>query len=105
MTAVFDNGERNDIYQLAIANFANINGLQARSGNAFQESDFSGQAQLLLPTTAGAGAIASGALEASTVDIAEEFTKMIITQRAYSASAKIITTADEMLEELLRIGR
>ena len=103
VTAVFDNGERTDIYQLAIGNFANVNGLEPRSGNAFQETDFSGQAQLLLPTTAGAGAIASGALESSTVDIAEEFTKMIVTQRAYSANAKIITTADEMLEELLRI--
>ncbi|MGF1608434.1 MAG: flagellar hook-basal body complex protein [Kiloniellales bacterium] len=105
VTAVFDNGARQAIYQLAIASFANMNGLEARSGNAFQETDFSGQAQLLLPTTAGAGAIASGALESSTVDIAEEFTKMIVTQRAYSASAKIITTADEMLEELLRIRR
>ena len=103
VTAVFDNGERTDIYQLAIGNFSNVNGLEPRSGNAFQETDFSGQAQLLLPTTAGAGAIASGALESSTVDIAEEFTKMIVTQRAYSANAKIITTADEMLEELLRI--
>jgi len=105
VTAIFDNGERDDIYQLAIATFANVNGLEARSGNAFQETDYSGQSQLLLPTTAGAGAIASGALETSTVDIAEEFTKMIVTQRAYSASAKIITTADEMLEELLRIRR
>ena len=103
VTAVFDNGERTDIYQLAIGNFSNVNGLEPRSGNAFQETDFSGQAQLLLPTTAGAGAVASGALESSTVDIAEEFTKMIVTQRAYSANAKIITTADEMLEELLRI--
>ena len=103
VTAVFDNGERSDIYQLAIADFANMNGLEARSGNAFQETDYSGQAQLLLPTTAGAGSIASSALESSTVDIAEEFTKMIVTQRAYSASAKIITTADEMLAELLRI--
>ena len=103
VTAVFDNGERTDIFQLAIANFSNMNGLEARSNNAFQETDFSGQAQLLLPTTAGAGAVVSGALESSTVDIAEEFTKMIVTQRAYSASARIITTADEMLEELLRI--
>lgn len=103
VTAVFDNGERTDIFQLATSDFSNVNGLEARSNNAFQETDFSGQAQLLLPTTAGAGAIVSGALEASTVDIAEEFTKMIITQRAYSASARVITTADEMLEELLRI--
>ena len=105
VTAVFDNGERTDIYQLVLADFANTNGLEPRSNNAFQETDFSGPAQILLPTTAGAGGIASGALESSTVDIAEEFTRMIVTQRAYSASAKIITTADEMLEELLRIRR
>ena len=105
VTAVFDNGERTNIYQLALADFANVNGVEPRSGNAFQETDFSGPAQILIPTTAGAGSIASGALESSTVDIAEEFTKMIVTQRAYSASTKIITTADEMLEELLRISR
>ena len=104
VTAVFDNGERTDIYQLVLADFSNVNGLEPRSGNAFQETDFSGQAQILVPTTAGVGGIASGALEASTVDIAEEFTRMIVTQRAYSASTKIITTADEMLEELLRIS-
>ncbi len=53
----------------------------------------------------GSGTVASSALESSTVDLAEEFTKMITTQRAYSAAAKIITTADEMLEELIRIRR
>ena len=105
VTAVFDNGERTNIYQLVLADFANMNGLEPRSNNAFQETDFSGPAQILLPTTAGVGGIAAGALESSTVDIAEEFTRMIVTQRAYSASAKIITTADEMLEELLRIRR
>lgn len=105
VAAVFDNGERTNIYQLVIADFANVNGLEPRSGNAFQETDFSGQAQILVPTTAGAGSVVSGALEASTVDIAEEFTRMIVVQRAYSASSKIITTADEMLEELLRISR
>ena len=105
VTAVFDNGERTNIYQLVIADFANVNGLEPRSGNAFQETDFSGQAQILVPTTAGAGSVVSGTLEASTVDIAEEFTRMIVVQRAYSASSKIITTADEMLEELLRLRR
>lgn len=105
VTAVFDNGERTNIYQLVIADFANINGLEPRSDNGFQETDFSGQAQILLPNTAGAGSVVSGALEASTVDIAEEFTRMIVTQRAYSASSRIITTSDEMLEELLTIAR
>jgi flagellar hook protein FlgE len=55
--------------------------------------------------TAGAGTIAGSALESSTVDLGEEFTHMITTQRAYSAASKIITTADEMLDELVRIKR
>ena len=60
---------------------------------------------LLQANTGGAGVFESQALEGSTVDLAEQFTNMIVTQRAYSASAKIITTADEMLEELIRISR
>ncbi len=103
VTALFDNGETKDIYQVPIAFFANFNGMEAKSGNAFQQTVVSGQAQLLQPSTSGAGSIVSSALETSTVDIAEEFTKMIVTQRAYSANARIITTADEMLEELVRI--
>ena len=57
------------------------------------------------PGTGGAGLIAPSTLEASTVDLAEEFTKLITTQRAFSASTKIITTADEMLDELNRVKR
>jgi flagellar hook protein FlgE len=53
----------------------------------------------------GAGTIAARTLEASTVDLAEEFSNLIMTQRAYSASSKIITTADEMLDELIRLKR
>ena len=55
--------------------------------------------------TGGAGVVAPSALEASTVDIADEFTRMIITQRAFSANTKVITTGDEMLDELVRIIR
>jgi flagellar hook protein FlgE len=57
------------------------------------------------PLLGGAGTIESSALEASTVDLSSEFTGLITTQRAYSASSKIITTADEMLEELINIKR
>ena len=105
VTAVFDNGRSLPIFQVPLATFTNSNGLLARTGNVYIETTQSGQFFLRAPNAGGAGQIESGALEASTVDLATEFTDMIITQRAYSASAKIITTADEMLDELVRIKR
>ncbi len=105
VTALFDNGQRLDIYELPLGMFRNPNGLEARTGNVYLETDRSGNFQLNLAGNGGAGDIAPGALEASTVDLAEEFTKMIITQRAYSANTKVITTADDMLEELIRVKR
>ncbi len=105
VTAHFDNGQLFDIYQLPIAMFPNFNGLEPRDGNAYVQDRRAGNLLLLQANTGGAGIVASSALESSTVDLATEFTNMIVTQRAYSASAKIITTADEMLEELIRISR
>lgn len=103
VTALFDNGQQRDIFQLPIATFRNPNGLEAVTGNCYLQTERSGDPLLLQANTGGAGEVAPNSLETSTVDLAEEFTNMIITQRAYSASAKIITTADEMLEELIRI--
>ncbi|MCC3306565.1 flagellar hook protein FlgE [Sneathiella sp. HT1-7] len=103
--AKFDNGTSKEIYKVPIATFANPNGLQNRDGNAYDETPESGTFTLREATLGGAGTIISSATEASTVDIAEEFTRMIITQRSYSAAGKIITTADEMLEELIRLKR
>ncbi len=105
VTAQFDNGQSLDIYQVPLATFANTNGLSEVTGNAFLETRESGAYFLREANTGGAGTINSGALESSTVDLGTEFTNMIITQRAYSASAKIITTSDEMLDELIRIKR
>jgi flagellar hook protein FlgE len=105
VTALFDNGQRQDIFQLPLGMFRNPNGLEAKSGNVYLETDRSGNFQLNLAGNGGAGDIAPAALESSTVDLAEEFTKMIITQRAYSANTKVITTADDMLEELIRVKR
>ncbi len=105
VTALFDNGQQRRIFQLPIAVFSNPNGLQAQNGNVFQETQGSGPVLLQEAKVGGAGRLTPGALEASTVDIAEEFTNMIITQRAYSANARVITTADEMLAELMQIGR
>lgn len=100
VTALFDNGETRPIAILPLATFANPNGMEALTGNAWIETDASGQALLKRAGTNGAGEITSNALESSTVDLATEFSNMIVTQRAYSASTKIITTADEMLQEL-----
>lgn len=103
VTAQFSNGLSRKVYQLAVATFPNMNGLSELNGNVYRESDTSGTFNLLTAGTGGAGLINGGALEGSNVDLADEFSKMIITQRAYSANTKVITTADEMTAELLRI--
>lgn len=103
--AVFDNGVQRAVYQLPIATFANPDGLTEANGNSYLQSQDSGAATYVAAKTGGAGSFASQALEASTVDLGTEFTNLITTQRAYSASAKIITTADEMLQELMQIKR
>ena len=105
VTAVFSNGTQRTIAQLAIATFANPDGLSAVSGDAYQTSLASGTYNLKTAGTAGAGTISSNNLESSTVDLSSEFTNMITTQRAYSASSKIITTADSMLQDLISIIR
>ena len=104
-TALFDNGETRDIFQVPVITFNNPNGLQERTGNVYSETNNSGPSVALEPGRGGAGSISPSALEQSTVDLADEFTRMIVTQRAFSASTRIITTADEMLEELTRIVR
>ncbi len=103
--AKFDNGTSKYIYKIPIATFPNPNEMSNRDGNSYDESPESGTFTLREATIGGAGRVISSATEASTVDIANEFTKMIVTQRSYSAASKIITTADEMLEELIRIKR
>lgn len=100
VSAMFENGSTRPIYQLPLATFANPNGLTAIAGNAYMASDDSGGAAINLAGTKGTGPIKSKELEASTADIATEFTNMIRFQRAYSASSKIITTVDQMLQEL-----
>ncbi len=103
VTAVFDNGVTRNIAQVALSTFVNANGLTPVSGNAYQVSRDSGTYSLRTPGSGGAGNISPSTLEASTVDLSQEFTDLITTQRAYSASSKIITTADQMMQELLSI--
>lgn len=105
VTATFGDGVVRKIYQLPVATFPNPNGLVSEVGGAYRISGDSGDFSLKVPKTGGAGTISSATLEASNVDLATEFANLIKTQRAYSASSKIITTADEMLDELIRMKR
>jgi len=105
VTAIFDNGVMRRIAQVAIATFPSPDSLREVSGNAYAVSLQSGTFNLKAAGTGGAGTIAAQQLESSTVDLSAEFTGLITTQRAYSASSKIITTADEMLAELINIKR
>ena len=103
VSALFDNGIEKKVFKIPVATFANPDGLSAVAGNAYQITEGSGAATVLEAKTGGAGAIASDSLEASTVDLATEFSNLITTQRAYSAATRIITTADQMLQELIQI--
>jgi flagellar hook protein FlgE len=102
VTANFSNGLSQNIYQVPLATFANPDGLSAMSGDAYQTSVNSGTADINQANTGGSGSIDSNAVEASTVDLATEFTNLITTQRAYQASAQIISTASSMLNDLFQ---
>ncbi len=101
--ANFSNGASSRLYKLPLVTFSNPNGLQEVSGTAYSETEESGEENLREAGTGGAGFIEPSTLEISNVDLADEFSKLIISQRAYSANTKIITTVDQMTEELLRL--
>ncbi|MBL8779831.1 MAG: flagellar hook-basal body complex protein, partial [Alphaproteobacteria bacterium] len=103
--ALFNNGVEKRMYKLPVATFLNADGLGPLNGNSYRATVESGGASFKNADVGGAGSIANLALEQSTVDMAKEFSNMIVIQRAYTAASKIITTADEMLEELTRLKR
>jgi flagellar hook protein FlgE len=103
--ALFTNGQTQTLDQMQLATFANPAGLEKQGKNLLLPSVASGDAILRLPLTGSTGSIVSGALEGSNVDIAEEFTSMIINQRAFQANARTITTNDEVMQELVNIVR
>jgi flagellar hook protein FlgE len=102
---VFDNAARRLLYNIPLAEVANPDGLKQVNGNAYITTQQSGSFTLSAANSGSAGTITTGALESSNVDLAEELTQLIRTQRAYSSNAKIITTADEMMEETTRLKR
>lgn len=105
MYGVFDNGQRNPLYEIPIAVIDNPAGLYEERGNAYTLSGESGGFRALQAGSGTAGAMNAGALEGSNVDIAEELTDLIQIQRAYSNNAKVVTTADEMMDETTRLKR
>jgi flagellar hook protein FlgE len=101
----YDNGKSQVFYRVPLAQFYDPTALKRENGQAFTETFDSGTARITNPGASGAGTVRSNAVEGSNVDIAEEFSKMIVTQRAYAANARVITTADDMLQEVINIKR
>lgn len=104
-TGVYSNGSMIPFGLIALADFPSYSGLSKMGSNMYAESLSSGQALISAPNTASLGSIAPSTLEMSNVDLATEFVEMITTQRAYQANSKVITTSDEILQELINIKR
>jgi len=102
---VFSNGQLDELALLAIANFNNPSGLMKTGDNLFENTVNSGYLGLDAAGIAGRGLISPGTLEMSNVDLAKEFTDMIVAQRGFQANSRIITTSDELLQELVNIKR
>jgi flagellar hook protein FlgE len=105
ITGFFDDGTNSVIAQLGLARFANPDGLLKIGDNMFRETPNSGAPQAGAPQTDGRGTISSGFIEMSNVDLAQQFTFMIMAERGFQANSRVITTADEMLLDLVNIKR
>lgn len=105
VSLVYSNGLSEKIGQVALARFTNPAGLMQSEGTTFIAGLNSGDAQIGAAASGGRGTIASGHLEASNVDMAQEFTNMILAQRGFQASSRVITTSDEILQELVNLKR
>ena len=101
----YSNGLREPLGQLAVARFNNPTGLLRKGHTSFAESLASGTPNIGAAATGGRGTITPGYLEASNVDMANEFTNMILAQRGFQAQTRVITTSDEMLAELVNLKR
>jgi flagellar hook protein FlgE len=103
ITGVYSNGLRQIIGQLALANFANPSGLTKSGNSSYAVGDNSGSARIGVAGTGGRGSLSAGALEMSNVDLAQEFTGLIIAQRGFQANSKVITTSDQILQDLVQM--
>ncbi len=105
ITGVYSNGTNRMLGQIALSSFTNPGGLEKAGENTYVVSNNSGEARIGESGVAGKGKVIAGALEMSNVDLAEQFTDMIVTQRGFQANSKSITTSDQMLQELLTLKR
>ena len=105
ITGVYSNGTNRTIGQIAMATFANDRGLEKAGDNTYVESNNSGIARIGESGIAGKGTLMAGALEMSNVDLSEQMTDMIVTQRGFQSNAKTIQTADTLLETVLSLKR
>ena len=105
ITGIYDNGTMRELGQVALASFPNQGGLEKTGDNTFRKTNNSGNANIGPSGVAGKGKIQAGALEMSNVDMADQFTDMIVTQRGFQANSRTIQTADQMLQELLGLKR
>ena len=97
VVANYDNGQSRVVAQIPLTEFAAPDALQRQNGQAYTATSLSGDPLAEVAGTSGAGTLVTNALEQSNVDIATEFTKLIVAQQAYSANTKMITTADQLL--------
>jgi len=103
IVGVFSNGLKQILGQVALANFNNVNGLEKIGDSMYRSTVNSGLAQIGPAGSNGLGLITSGALEMSNVDLAQEFTNLVIAQRGFQANSRVITTSDEILQELVNL--
>ncbi len=99
----FSNGAKQVLARVALARFTNPGGLEKAGSSTYVATGNSGAAQLGAPGDAGLGTLTAGALEMSNVDLSQEFTNLIVAQRGFQANARIITTSDEVLQELTNL--
>jgi len=105
ITGSFSNGLKQTIGRLALGSFTNPSGLEKAGGSLFRTSVNSGESQVGAAGTGGRGSLAGGALEMSNVDLSSEFTSLIVAQRGFQANSRVITTSDEVLQELVNLKR
>ncbi|WP_263732625.1 flagellar hook protein FlgE [Cellulomonas sp. SG140] len=105
ITGAFSNGLKQVIGRIALASFTNPAGLEKAGGSLFTTTVNSGNPQLGAAGTGGRGTLAGGALEMSNVDLSSEFTNLIVAQRGFQANSRVITTSDEVLQELVNLKR
>jgi flagellar hook protein FlgE len=105
VTGLYSNGQKLSMAKIALANFNNPMGLEKAGGSTFRATVNSGNAQINAPGNGGVGTLLGGSVEMSNVDLAQEFTNLIIAQRGFQANSRVITTSDSILQDLVDLKR